>query len=128
MKHAKSLVVTAGVALAFVAGHLMAQPDMKPNQAAKPIDHEREAFIGDLGAAIKHNNHAKVIRLLDEAAGDAKFTEAIVLRTWDMAYNADAKGDRREVLAATFAMKQRQREIELLEGILAELKKSNKPK
>ncbi len=126
MKHRKFIVVAVGVMLAFAAGHLTAQPVVK--QPVPVVDAEKEAFLGDLGAAVKANHHSKVISLLNEAAGDSKFTDAVVLRTWDMTFNADPKGDRRDVLAATFAMQQRQRQIELMEAILLELKKSNATK
>jgi hypothetical protein len=122
--------VVVGSVLSFAAGRLVAQPNIVKQKPVAPLDHEKEAFYADLSAAIKGNNHPKILALMDEAAGDGKFTDALVSRSWDMAFNADPQGDRREVLASTFAMKQRQREILLLEQILAELKKSNasKPK
>lgn len=128
MKHKKIIVVAAGVLLAFAAGHLTAQPVLK--QAAPPADAEREAFLSDFAAALKFGNQPKVIRMMDEAVGDAKFTDAVIEKTWDMAYNVsvgkiEPKADRRDVLQATFLMKQQQKQIELLSGILTEMRKSN---
>ena len=124
MKHAKSLVVTAAVTLAFVAGHLMAQPDTKPKPAEEPPMTPQKVFWGDLNAAVKMNNDTKVTKLLAEAAGDPELTNVVIQKQW----NYDNGEAPREMLASTFAAQQRQRQIELLEAILAELKKSNKPK
>ncbi len=131
MKHTKFIVVTAGVLSAFTVGHLTAQPARLAAPPPAPVvDPAYQAFQADLGAAVKQNHHSKVIRLLNEAAGDAKLTDAVIQRTWDMDFNAEPAGDRREVLQATFAMKQQQRQIELLEQLLVEMKKSHasKPK
>ena len=136
MKKQPIIVLAANVAAGLGAGRLTAQPPTtKPAPPAVPVDPEKEAFLSDLGAAIRLNNQSKVIRMMDEAVGDGKFTNAYIQKTWDMAYNISAgktewMADRRDLLQSTFLMKQQQRQISLLEQILVELKKGNasKPK
>ncbi len=136
MKHRNLIVVAAVVAVSFGVGHLTAQPARVTAPPPEPVvDPEKEAFMSDFGAAMRLGNQKKAIRLMDEAVGDAKLTDALVIKTWDVAYNVafgkmDPQLDRRDVLQATFLMKQQQKQIELLAQILAEMKKSNagKPK
>lgn len=129
MKHIKLIAVTACVTVAFAVGHLTAQPARTTAQPAPPGPPTAEQiYMSDLAAAVKFNNMKKVVKLMDEGAGDPDLTQAFIAKMWDNAYNADPKGDRSDVLYATFAMNQRQRQIELLEQILIEMKKSSKAK
>jgi hypothetical protein len=128
MKHKKIIAVAVGLTMAFAAGHLIAQPAVKP--PAPPVDPEKEAFMSDFGAALRFGNQPKAIRMMDEAVGDPKFTDALIIKTWDMAYNLqngkmDQKLDRRSEIQGTFLIKQQQKQIELLSEILVELRKNN---
>jgi len=130
MKRTKlTVAVAAGAALAFGAGHLTAQPP-PPNVPPKyALTARQQGFLGDLNAAVNQNNDIKTAKMLADAAGDRELSDVVVEKLWNYESSDNPQVWRRgETLQATLAAQQRQRQIELLEEILAELKKGQRPK
>ena len=124
MKRTQWTVAAAGVALAFLAGQLTAQPPEPGKVPQNQLTARQQQFLADLSAAVKFNNDAKSNNLLAQAAGDSELAGAVIEKMWNYAGRQNAiERSKGETVAATFAAHQRQRHIELLEDVLAELKK-----
>jgi hypothetical protein len=124
MKRTIIMAVVGGITIAFAAGHLTAQPPPAGAPVKPPaMTADQRVFQGDLNAALNQNNDAKTAKLLADAAGDAELTNVVVEKLWNY---EDRNDPRAETLQGTFSIQQRQRQLELSQAILAELKKSQR--
>jgi hypothetical protein len=130
MKKVKLIIAAIGITIAFGVGQLTAQPAAQPPAAGPAAPKmaptaRQQQFLGDLNAAIRQNHDIKVTRLLADAAGDAELTDVVVEKLWNYQDKPDEQDSRiANTLDKTFAIQQRQRQIELQEQLLEQLKKN----